>query len=816
MRPVPTPRRELSLARLAPWLLALALVACGGADDEALDLARQRIERGDLETATNVLTGIEGARAGILRARIASTITHRAELERSLKTIRKDAAGHEAGWSQLEFARLLANEHDPQSIELIARAQTELAAAMRSARRAEKQAPVAPTRASASPALLEARSAQGQRQWKTALAQAANAVQQGADLAESDSLRSEVLSAALGEAENLLARANEVERSSGATAAAQLLASEIDRFPVGADFDELRARLERLEDRALRADAASRPAASSRRSRVRLPASSNPDAALARAESADECMAIAQSRASMGELWLAREAWLEAARRKPNAALIAECERSARECDARIALREELSDFAAVDAATAAMLGPQAGSAATGATKFETIPLSELSLAVERAHVSSKARLGFVIESIVRGDEAERTLALEQLGACVERKQIDAQSAASLVARAKAQVGQGGWVFQGGRWVEGSLARSESLAALENERATKNGQLVGKFRRSGALERDALFQQIRETGDSELVAAGLTLRWQDEWEALERNPNLRQLWLLAEDRRALDSARATALDLIFDEERYFYPYNPPECPAEKAAKYAAVQRDVDELVTAVRRIWEDSKPVKISDGLRQQVAALQWTTARASEVSVELAGLPSQWRFSLCLPASDKLTLANIAWDPGERSALVESDRIEARNARLWAALEHKKPADDVPNIDEQRQVEITNAYRRMLGRRALAWNPKIEAAAQGHSDHMANSGEFSHFEQGDPARRTPFDRLKLAGYAQGVSENISMGRGDPKSAHEGWTHSSGHHRNLLMQGHREMASAIASEYWTQNFGVDTSFMTDL
>ncbi|HUR28198.1 MAG TPA: CAP domain-containing protein, partial [Planctomycetota bacterium] len=169
-----------------------------------------------------------------------------------------------------------------------------------------------------------------------------------------------------------------------------------------------------------------------------------------------------------------------------------------------------------------------------------------------------------------------------------------------------------------------------------------------------------------------------------------------------------------------------------------------------------------------------------------------------------------------FAWDAQERAALGESERIEARNERLWAALEHAETSDSVPNSDEQRQVRITNAYRRMLGRRALAWNPRLEAAAQGHSDHMANTGDFAHEEQGDPARSTPTDRAKLAGYPSGASENISMGRGDPQSAHEGWTHSSGHHRNLLMQSHREMASAIASSYWTQNFGTDASFQSDL
>jgi uncharacterized protein YkwD len=51
---------------------------------------------------------------------------------------------------------------------------------------------------------------------------------------------------------------------------------------------------------------------------------------------------------------------------------------------------------------------------------------------------------------------------------------------------------------------------------------------------------------------------------------------------------------------------------------------------------------------------------------------------------------------------------------------------------------------------------------------------------------------------------------------GDPQAAHDGWLRSSGHHRNILMPGHREMASASASNYWTQNFGADTAFQREL
>ena len=75
---------------------------------------------------------------------------------------------------------------------------------------------------------------------------------------------------------------------------------------------------------------------------------------------------------------------------------------------------------------------------------------------------------------------------------------------------------------------------------------------------------------------------------------------------------------------------------------------------------------------------------------------------------------------------------------------------------------------------------------------------------------------RPQFDRMRLAGYDHGVSENCHMGSGSAEGAHQGWRRSSGHHRNLLMAGHREMASALASIYWTQNFGTGTQFLGEL
>ena len=70
-----------------------------------------------------------------------------------------------------------------------------------------------------------------------------------------------------------------------------------------------------------------------------------------------------------------------------------------------------------------------------------------------------------------------------------------------------------------------------------------------------------------------------------------------------------------------------------------------------------------------------------------------------------------------------------------------------------------------------------------------------------------DPERRTPMDRMRKEGYTKGAGENCMRGGGGPEAAHNGWCHSSGHHRNLLYEGHTEMGTALSGSYWVQNFG---------
>ena len=89
----------------------------------------------------------------------------------------------------------------------------------------------------------------------------------------------------------------------------------------------------------------------------------------------------------------------------------------------------------------------------------------------------------------------------------------------------------------------------------------------------------------------------------------------------------------------------------------------------------------------------------------------------------------------------------------------------------------------------------------------------MARLGYFSHFSP-TPGRRTPFDRMKLAGYERGVGENLAL-HGSALGAHVSWLHSSGHHRNILMAHCSEFACGNQGDYWCQNFGTGKEYLGD-
>ena len=293
---------------------------------------------------------------------------------------------------------------------------------------------------------------------------------------------------------------------------------------------------------------------------------------------------------------------------------------------------------------------------------------------------------------------------------------------------------------------------------------------------------------------------------------LLQQPELAAVDRLRGQKTELDRRREHALELIFDTEKYFYPYKPPECPPDRAALYPKVQQEVDRRVAEVRELWgnefqDDESGVAVSKKLnwllkqlREEQKLLMLGDQEGFQEEAELAHLK-------LLPANAKrITIRNLALDVEERARLDRDVRVLEKNATAQWAAERQ----------ELEQVLITNQYRLMMGRHAVQMHDALIRSSREHCRWMSRSGKFSHINDEDPKLRTPTDRIKAQGYETGGSgENIAM-CGGASAAHYAWIHSSGHHRNILFSSHRELGSGNMGAYWCQNFAGGAEYLGNL
>lgn len=311
---------------------------------------------------------------------------------------------------------------------------------------------------------------------------------------------------------------------------------------------------------------------------------------------------------------------------------------------------------------------------------------------------------------------------------------------------------------------------------------------------------------LRETLVADALASGpdgtaiLTAAMQREFECqvqkLDSGALKKSLAKLEAQREALDAARRHAKDLIYDEVRYFYPYKPPAVPAAKFAEYNKVQQEVTSRVEALRVLWDDgTTKVRVPASLRADLDRLDWSARVLAQLGkVDDAAL-QRIDWARALPSGESVGLQQFCKTAAERAEFEEWQRIEAYNGIVT------KTASSA----QRELLRITNDYRAMFRHRPLAWVPSLGVSAQAHGDEMSKLGYFSHFSE-TPGRRTPFERMQLAGYTSGVSENIALADG-ARGAHDAWFTSSGHHRNLLDPENIEIGIGANGRYWVQNFG---------
>lgn len=127
-------------------------------------------------------------------------------------------------------------------------------------------------------------------------------------------------------------------------------------------------------------------------------------------------------------------------------------------------------------------------------------------------------------------------------------------------------------------------------------------------------------------------------------------------------------------------------------------------------------------------------------------------------------------------------------------------------------------QLAIINAERAAAGCGPLALNPKLTAAAQGHSEDMAARNYFSHTSLDGTS---PSQRVTRAGYDwQMTGENIAAGHATVAGVMQRWMDSDGHRANILNCSYTEVGIGHTYQaddtfprepgyrhYWTQNFG---------
>jgi len=247
----------------------------------------------------------------------------------------------------------------------------------------------------------------------------------------------------------------------------------------------------------------------------------------------------------------------------------------------------------------------------------------------------------------------------------------------------------------------------------------------------------------------------------------------------------LETRRKAALDLVFDEARYPYPYGPNQ---------EQVQAEVDRLIEAVREVWSTPSRLFVKPGTEAANLAddQRAVAATAREFGLEL---PAEGVFAAI---DRRLAVHEFGPDAKTRSILEDSKEIERWNAGRT----------EVIGEFEREVHRLTNAYRLMMGRRAVMIDDKLVLAARGHSEEMSRLKYFAH-ESPTAGRRSPGDRARLAGWGGSVSENIARGAGTPEGAVLGWIRSSGHHRNLLGGGWTHLGVGYAEDgnFWTQNFG---------
>jgi uncharacterized protein YkwD len=124
-------------------------------------------------------------------------------------------------------------------------------------------------------------------------------------------------------------------------------------------------------------------------------------------------------------------------------------------------------------------------------------------------------------------------------------------------------------------------------------------------------------------------------------------------------------------------------------------------------------------------------------------------------------------------------------------------------------STDEAKLLDLINRERQQEKLPPLRPNPLLFKVARAHSANMATQEKQQH----DLDDKTPFDRLRAAGYQyRTAAENIASGDVPLPAVVEAWMNSKGHRANILGADYTETGIGLArgedgKTYYTQVFG---------
>ena len=140
-------------------------------------------------------------------------------------------------------------------------------------------------------------------------------------------------------------------------------------------------------------------------------------------------------------------------------------------------------------------------------------------------------------------------------------------------------------------------------------------------------------------------------------------------------------------------------------------------------------------------------------------------------------------------------------------NATATSARPGQSTSAGNPRFEEQ-VVSLVNDERRKAHCQAVRMDDKLRSAARAHSADMAANNFVDHTGSDGSS---PQDRMRTAGYSQGLSENIDRGHNSPQDVMKAWMHNGDDRGNILNCAAKAIGVGITyrgkTPFWTQNFG---------